>query len=367
MKSHPKQIYYAYSLALLLLLSCQRETLENGELRTMELEAIELIHTPYSIEKVIPLETTTANLLGDYLTVKFSQGACFIFDESARDAIHQFDLTGEYLGKFIEIGDGPNKVGSINDFITSSEGLEILSVKGDQSKIIRLDRNGEMTAQLELDYYGTSFAKLPSGYYAASGSYNLPFVENRLAIIDGQGKTVNVFLPNTHEILPMQEKNFYAANESVFFHEIYNNRAYKVQEDSLAPGYQFDFGKYHIPERFFEMDWMAGFEMLNKQGFATISQYWESEQKAFFGIDVQVNGERKNHQVILDKDTRQAGRRIISTTDLTAFYHPVGIFDELLVFIAQAPDYLKIEADQLPENSPIVLEGDNPVLLFVEF
>ncbi len=367
MKNHPKPVYCAFFLALLLLFSCQRESLENGELRLMELEAIELIRAPYTIEKVIPLETTAANLLGDYLTVKFSQKACFIFDESARDAIHQYNLTGKYLGKFIEIGDAPNSVRSINDFFPSSEGLEILSVKGDQSTIIQLDRNGEMTTQLKLDYYGTSFAKLPSGYYAASGSYNLPFVENRLAIIDEQGKTVNAFLPNTHEILPMQEKNFYAANGSVFFHEMYNNRTYKVLEDSLASSYRFDFGKYRIPERFFDMDWMAGFEMLNQQGFATISQYWESKQKAFFGIDVQVNGERKNHQVILDKGNMEAGKRITSTTDLTAFYHPVGVFDELLVFIAQAPDYLKLEADQLPDNSPMVQEGDNPVLLFVKF
>ncbi|WP_375584643.1 6-bladed beta-propeller [Cyclobacterium xiamenense] len=367
MKKQPKLLYYAYPLALLLLLSCQRETLENGDLRLLELEAIELNPTAYAIEKVIPLETTSANLLGDYLTVKFSEKACFVFDESARDAIHRYDLNGKYLGRFIEIGDGPNRIESVNDFIPTPEGLEILSVKGDRSTIIQLDRNGEMTGQLTLDYYGTSFAKLPGGYYAASGSYNLPFVENRLAIIDEQGKTVKTFLPNTHALLPMQEKNFYAANGSVFFHEIYNNRTYQILEDSLAPSYQFDFGTYRIPERFFEMDWMAGFEMLSQQGFAVISQHWESEKKAFFGVDVQADGERKNHQIILDKRDLQAKKRIASTRDLAAFYHPVGVFDEFLVFIAQAPDYLKLEADQLPDDSPMVQEGDNPVLLFVDF
>lgn len=112
---------------------------------------------------------------------------------------------------------------------------------------------------------------------------------------------------------------------------------------------------------------MAGFEMLNQQGFAFISHYWENEDKAFFGVDVQVAGERKNHQVILDKNRMEAKKRIISANDLTAFYHPVGVLNDLLVFVAQAPDYLKLAADQLPENSPVVQEGDNPVLLFVEF
>jgi hypothetical protein len=73
----------------------------------------------------------------------------------------------------------------------------------------------------------------------------------------------------------------------------------RLMEDQLVPQYQFDFGKYSIPERFFEMDFMAGFELLNQQGFAFISQYWENEDKAFFGVDVQVNGELKKHQVIL--------------------------------------------------------------------
>ncbi|MBD3626863.1 6-bladed beta-propeller [Cyclobacterium sp.] len=350
-----------------LLFACNKAAEVKEGLPLIELEKTTQINSPYKIERITPLETDTANLIGDHLTVKFSENSFFIYDESARDAIHQFDRNGKYLGKFVEIGEGPNRVGSANDFVPTLEGLEILSVKGDLSQIIQFDRNGEITGQLEFDYYGTSFAKLPKGYYAASGSYNLPFVENRLAIINGQGKTVKAFLPNTHEILPMQEKNFYAANGSVFFHEIYNNRTYKVEGDSLAPSYQFDFEKYSIPERFFEMDWMAGFEMLNQQGFATISQYWENEDKAFFGVDVQVNGGLNKHQVILEKASGEVGKRIISATALSAFSSPVGLMDDLLVFIAQAPDYLKLNTDQLPENSPKIQEGDNPVLLFVEF
>ncbi|MDN3687672.1 6-bladed beta-propeller [Cyclobacterium jeungdonense] len=365
MKPLPSQLLY--TIVMVLLASCQKESISTGDLPLMELEDIELIRTPYTIVKVIPLETNENNLLGDFLTVKFSDAAFFIFDENARDAIHTFDRKGNYQGRSVETGEGPGMVANISDFIPTPEGTEILNAQGDQAKIIRFDNSGEIKGNLNLDYYGSSFTKLANGHYVASGSYNLPLVENRLAIMDGHGNTVKTFLPNTHEILPMQEKNFYTANETVFFHEIYNNTTYKVLEESLASQYQFDFGKYSIPERFFEMDWMAGFEMLNQQGFAVISQYWENEEKAFFGVDVQVNGERKNHQVILDKHNMQAGKRIISANDLNAFYHPVGVLDELLVFVAQAPAYLKLEADQLPENSPIVQEGDNPVLLFVEF
>ncbi|MEX2513986.1 MAG: 6-bladed beta-propeller [Cyclobacteriaceae bacterium] len=367
MKPYPIFLYLVNAIVILLMASCKNEINNTGDLPLLELENLELISTPYSIVRVIPLETKENNLLGDYLTVKFSETTFFIFDENARDAIHTFNLSGGYQGRAAETGEGPGKLASINDFIPSTDGLDILSVQGDQAELIRLDNNGEIRGKVDLDYFGTSFEKLPGNQYVASGSYNLPIVENRLAIIDGQGKTVKAFLPNIHEILPMQEKNFYTANETVFFHEIYNNTTYKVREDSLAPQYQFDFGKYSIPERFFEMDWMAGFEMLNQQGFAAISQYWENEKKAFFGVDVQVNGERKNHQVILDKRNGQAGKRITSASELTAFYYPVGLMDDFLVFIAQAPDFLKIDADQLPDNGLVIKEEDNPVLLFVEF
>ncbi|MEX2565731.1 MAG: 6-bladed beta-propeller [Cyclobacteriaceae bacterium] len=367
MTQQPISRLIGYSMVIMLMASCQNEINNTEDLPLLELENLEVISRPYSIVKVIPLETNADNLLGDYLTIKFSENAFFIYDENAREAIHRFGLTGNYLGKFIETGEGPGKIPSINDFIPTTDGLEILSVLGDQAEIIRLDKRGEIIGNLALDYFASSFAKLPDGRYAASGSYNLPLVENRVSIIDGQGETIKTFLPNFHEILPMQEKNFYTENETVFYHEIYNNTTFKVQENSLVPQYQFDFGKYSIPERFFEMDWMVGFEMLNQQGFAAISHFWENEEKAFFGVNVQVNGELKNHQIILDKSNRQAGKRITSATELTAFFHPVGLMDDHLVFIAQAPDYLKLDPNQLPENSPKIQEGDNPVFLFVEY
>ncbi|NHE56787.1 6-bladed beta-propeller [Cyclobacterium plantarum] len=350
-----------------LLVACNKTIEQKDGLPQIELEKIKEISTPYSIETITPLETDTANLIGDHLTVKFSENSFFIYDESARDAVHQFDLDGKYLGKFVEIGEGPGMLRGINDFIPTPEGMDILSVKGDQAEIIRLDKEGQQLETISIDYMGTSFAPLPGDQYVASGSYNLPFVKNRLAVINEKGETINEWLPNTHEILPFGEKNFYTLGEHVFFHEIYNPNTYMVQADSLLPRYQFDFGKYSIPERFFEMDWMAGFEMLNQQGFATISQYWENEDKAFFEVAVQVNGELNKHQVILEKASGEVSKRIISATELTAFYSPVGLMDDLLVFIAQTPDYLILETDQLPENSPKIQEGDNPVLLFVEF
>ena len=67
-------------------------------------------------------------------------------------------LKGKYLGKFVEIGEGPNRVRGISDFNPVAGGLEILDVMGDQSEIIRLDKEGQQLEILSLDYLGTSFA-----------------------------------------------------------------------------------------------------------------------------------------------------------------------------------------------------------------
>lgn len=242
------------TLWIFLLVSCNQPVALQDNLPQIELENIEVISTPYTIVKIVPLETNENNLLGDYLTVKFTETAYYIFDQERRDAIYVFDRRGNFQGKSVEVGEGPGMVAHISDFMPTPEGVEILNALGDQAQIIRFDTNREINENLNLDYYGSSFTKMPNGYYLVSGGYNLPLVENRLAIIDGQGETLKEFLPNKHKILAAQEQNFSSNNGTVFFHEIYNNTAYKVLEDSLTSQYQLDFGKYRIPERFFEMD-----------------------------------------------------------------------------------------------------------------
>lgn len=353
----------------LLMLSCGNESLEKSVEGKIILEKVPLAEAPYKIEKVIPLETREDNLLKDYLLVQSNSNGYFIMDKEKEDAIHHFSLDGKYLRKILEVGEGPEMLPSILDFIATEKGLEVLVGKGDKSEIWIYEDSYQKPNKINLEYLAFSFAKSAEGDYLLSGSYNKPIVMHRLVIVNSEGEKINEFLPNDYQndVLPAAENNFNMAKGRVFFHEMFNNQVFEIKDDLLVSSYQFDFGKYAIPDQYWELDWRQGFELINKNGFAMISHYLETEDKAYFGVNVQADMKMKNHQIILDKSSGKIERRISDNSDYPVFYQMVGLIDGNLVFLTQAKDLIKNEAAFLEQNEVVIEEDDNPVLIFVEF
>ena len=344
--------------------SCQNPETTTGDIIHLELNNIPKSNSSYEVTKMAPLETTADNLLGEYLIVKAQGNYIFVFDENVRDGIHRFDSEGKYHGKTVEVGEGPGMARNILDFVPTDTGLEVLVGMGEFSKILVFDQNFQLDKEVELDYLGSSFGKLLTGRYVISGSYNLPLVEHRLVSLDAEGQRLQEFLPNeySNQMMPMQERNFHKADGKVFFHEVFNPIAYEVREDSLEAKFQFNFGRYAIPTKFWELDIMQGFDMINKNGFATVYSFWENDSIAFFEIYIQ-EGETTNHQVVWDKKNKKATRRVISKEQDPAFYSPIGMMDGSLVFLAQAAYVLNNETGI---SAVGINKDDNPVLLFTK-
>jgi len=126
----------------------------------------------------------------------------------------------------------------------------------------------------------------------------------------------------------------------------------------------FDFGRYAIPDRYFEMDWMEGFEMINSQGFAAISDYFRSGDMQVIVVDLQVAGERSRRLLVWNVE--QGTKRVSSLSRQQAFENPVGIVGDQLVFIAQAAHVLDLDTGSLPSDVQPLRADDNPVLLFID-
>lgn len=346
--------------------SCGNDPTKSDGLWLLKLSDIQVADAPYTIRHVVPLETREDNLLGEYLTVKILEDDLFIYDENARNAIHHFDINGKYHGKVVEVGEGPGMVINISDFVPTRAGLEVLVGMGDFTKIMVFDKNHGLSKEIDLDYQGSSFEKLSNGNYAVSGSYNMPMVENRVALINPEGKVINELLPNdyTNQMMPMLERNFHKEGGKTYFHEVFNPIAYEIKGDSLEPRFQFDFGRYAIPEKFWEVEILQGFEMISQNGFATIYSYWENESKAFFEIYIDQESETTNHQIIWDKDNEKALQRVFVKDQNRVFYYPIGLIDNRLAFIAQAADVLEVDTDLSLEG---IDRDNNPVLIFVDF
>lgn len=344
--------------------SCRTPETNDGII-SFKLNSISEVSSPYPVSHWAPLETTPENLLGEYLVAKTRGNDIYIYDENARDAIHHFAMDGKYLGKAVEVGEGPETVDNIADFVPTASGLEVLVSTGGFSKLVLFDHNYTIRKEIALGYLAHSFEKLADGKYVLSGSYNLPFVQHRLVYVDAEGERLQEFLPNdySNDMMPMSERNFHKEKDQVFFHEVFNPVAYEVMADSLEARFKFDFGKYAIPGKFWEVDIMQGFEMINENGFASIYSYWETDSKAFFEIYLQRGG-TKNHQVIWDKESKKAIKRVFSKEQNPAFYYPIGLIGDQLVFIAQAADVLALEM-AAPRQG--IDRDDNPVLLFVDF
>lgn len=58
----------------------------------------------YNIKKIVPLETTSSNLMGMHLRIRKEEGELFVFDEDMEDAIHRFDASGKYKGAIVQSG-----------------------------------------------------------------------------------------------------------------------------------------------------------------------------------------------------------------------------------------------------------------------
>ena len=353
----------------LLMLSCGNESLEKSVEGKIILEKVPLAEAPYNIEKVIPLETRADNLLKEYLLIRSNEKGFFIMDKEKEDAIYHFDRNGKYKGKILGVGEGPDMLPNINDFIATDQGLEVLIGKGENSEIWVYDHELRLVEKHEFDYAADTFAKLPNGYYVLYGGFNKPIVMPRLAIFDPSGNKLEEYLPNDYknDVLPVVERNFNLTEQGIFFHEFYNPKLFEIRESELVQKYELNLGKYAIPDQYWELDWMQGFELINSNGFGFVSHYFENEEKAFIGVNIQADQQIKNHQIILDKRTSKITKRITGQNDHPAFSQLVGLMDVHLVFVAQAADVLILDRNRLHKSKINLNKDDNPVLIFVEF
>lgn len=358
------------SIGILSCTSGPSSSSENGITEIALLDVQEIVPS-YPIHTVIPLETTNDNLLGVNLIIKRMGEDILVLDEDRKDAIYRFDKAGTYKGKVVQVGEAPGMVRNIRDFLVDEDTLDVLVGKGDHSEIVKISLSDGNMKHLSLDALGFSMSKSSEGDYLLYASYNLPISSHRLIRMDPSGQIASRHLQNdySNQMLPMEESNFTKYGEDLYFKEAFNAVVYRIEEDTLIPTYRFDHGKYAIPAKFWEVDIMQGFEMINQSGFADIYQHRENERYAFFEVYVQNPEGVQNHQVLLDKSDNRLSKRMISRKDNSIFYRMAGFSaEDELMFIAPA-SYLLQYAEQHPLDEGVqkvletIDEEDNPVLL----
>lgn len=359
------------------LYACDKPVISNPNIEDEErlifnFDKISTNSYPYEIVKIIPLETTQNNFLSDNLTIKFTSDFIFVFDEQIRDAIHKFNHDGRYLSQIINVGEGPENLSSIEDFIVSEKKIEILCGKGAYSEIVYYSIDeGKITNKLKLDFTGYSFEKIGDSYFIYS-SYNYPFADFRVSKVDLQGNVLGNYLKNDYSgtMLPVVERNFFTSNGKTFLIESFNNSIYELTKNNVKIKYSFDFGDRNIPKDFFEGDMMITFQKLNENGFFSIANHFESSKIAFTRLVFQKENSGESYHILFNKESQEIVKNKVQDPWRDLFKYPVGITDANLIIFSASPQILSRNADLLNQNASLAIEligvesHDNPVLIY---
>jgi hypothetical protein len=365
-----------YSFLFILIVACsQKPTTEklegNSELKLTEIKR--LPKEQLSVFDLIPLETTSENLMGLDLRIRTSSEYFFVFDEAIQDCVHQFEKDGRYLGRRAIVGEGPNTLLRLNDFYVSEDGnLEVLNSLGDQAEVFQVGVDNSIRSIFKVDYIPSSFTKLATGDYLFYGGYNLPFVSHRLIRTDSTGLVQEKYLENNYsnKMLPMTERNFFEGNSYLKIIETFNKRGYQFGGSELKPEVTMDFGRYSIPAKFWEMDLLeGGFELIEENGFANLDGYFESEDLTLLSVHIQKPEGIFKNLLFVDKNS---GEKRILETSLSGdylFHYPFGVEENHILFLSYQSVLKKEFGENLSQDLLAKIsdqEYDYPVLMKVK-
>lgn len=345
-------------ISFIFCLSCTGS--DDSEIEKLVLNELDILQkSELNIRKITPLETSMENLMGIDIRVKFDQSSFFLMDENSKNVIHHFDRKGAYLGSVAQVGDSPNYLSDLDDFLINSEGkIEVLSAIGDQARVYEVSASGEIIPVFKTDYLASSFTKLPSGEYLLYGSYNLPFTQFRLVKANSEGKVISSFLDNTYKnkLLPMTERNFFKNGNDLHIIESFQPYVYNFHNDTLEKVIEMDFGPYSIPGYFWEEDIMESFGKMSETGFANLHGVFEDEELMLISIHLQKPEGVFKELVFIDKSNDQVRKLSTNLNDDMLYHYPIGIEDGEFMFLT----YRSVILNGLPKDQLDLIQSEIP-------
>jgi hypothetical protein len=178
----------------------------------------------------------------------------FIVVDKITKSIFVFDEYGNFISRINKNGKGPDEyISMFNvslDFLNKNE-LIISVLDTVKQTLFKYNIKGECVDVIKFNDRVEEFFSLESSYYVTysgndSGNINQCYLEG----YDKNGIIIESF-PFKENILlyNARSKNFiYNQKDSIlYYHHFYDDRLYKIMNDSLSIEYVFDFGNYSFP------------------------------------------------------------------------------------------------------------------------
>ena len=331
--------------------------------------------------EIIPLETTAGSLIGEEPRVAVAGSGFYVTVPWGGESVLRFDPKGKFLNTIGRKGGGPNEYNSIYDIEIDDDSGTLHIYSGSNKAEYLYSLTGEFKGRNEMTYLNDRAISTPDGHWLYLGYANglLPY---RLVFTDKEDNVAEEFLPADFNVLPMREFSapvFSRNRDKIYARTTFDNHILEIGRDrSVDTLYGFDFGRYNIPQKYFEFDdaRAAGIFLLEESDFGVIWDFMCNDDYAvaITGVQNAASGERMVSYGIKDRKSDSGWHWVHFDPDPQVMV--ANIFSGLQAMTENSELIILVEAHRLlgfgqldsklfknPEILGTVAEDSNPVIL----
>lgn len=255
--------------------------------------------------ELIPLETKDSSLLGDDIKCKYLKDRfVFITNKSA----YFFQPDGKFVDKLFHFGKSPSEYLDLTDiFLTRNDNSELINIYDRKNKrILSYDKTMTFTQSKNIEVKAYNAISFKSQYLLYQGG----FADDgyMLKILDSSGNVTKKLIEQKEYFKNyyyfMDSNNFFQSDDNLVFWNSPNAIVYNIKDDLLEERYNFDFGKYSLPESFLDkryFDIMEFNEALKKKNYVFPFLYNENSRTIAFHL---MKG-KSNYWYLYDKNKNE--------------------------------------------------------------
>lgn len=384
MKKHNAMIFLFFILFFLISLTSSAENPIRIHLDTDQ-KPVNLVGDLFTIDRIIPLETTPDNLIGTISKLQIKNDTMYIF---SRKTVMLFRITGEYIGSLGKIGNGPGEMVLPTDFSVHPNGVQIAMLDNVKEELFFYNNNGKFifSQKTGLSYIAHFTWYKPdvfifSSNFKSQGEKNFSVYLSDLKKNNSRG-FLN-FDPSINGIFLMNHCQYSQYRSDQFITRDFDNTVYKLGSGDIpAPYINIAFNSGTIQKEdllrfsgkpYDFIDWKHKNKMCDLGNFNEFDRYYAI---TYF------KGNLKHTQIISKKTgTHYKINHSANLSDPISEFLPVWAYKDYLIMVAE-PFVLKQKIKQIPptiktklgKNYETLLkianqvnDEDNPLIIFLAY
>jgi hypothetical protein len=304
MSTDCRKFIYIILVTYINLISCN--SIENNNIETFNLEenkcnSLTSILNSAIVENIeyIYFNDIEYPIRGRFKSLKSTDGYYFL-ENISQNPLLFFNNNGDFVKTIGLVGNGPGEYYNPQDFLIDENSGTIEVLFAENGKINKYDYDGDFISTHKIDKIVHNFTKYDNRYFFSGGN-NYGINETKIYEYDESiSFEINSHLQIDKKTIPVSEYNLYTNGEFLIYKESYDEFIYKYENKQFTPAFKLEFNKYSIPKKFYNMNPIDGFELINEKGYAIVDKVIHSNNYIVFSIVKQKDNSAQN-QIIFKK------------------------------------------------------------------